>query len=75
MQDLNFERRGGSPRETARVFETGDKLAKSRPVLTPCTAEQVWTDSLNCITEWNPEHAPTVIVVPHPDDETLGSGV
>jgi LmbE family N-acetylglucosaminyl deacetylase len=42
--------------------------------LTPITTEQSWLESLRGAREWIAGHKPTVIVAPHPDDETLGAG-
>jgi LmbE family N-acetylglucosaminyl deacetylase len=40
----------------------------------PHTPEQTWIDFLGDIPDWTPEEKPTVVVAPHPDDETLGAG-
>lgn len=40
----------------------------------PITKEQAWIDSLRPAPEWLLEEKPTVIVSPHPDDETLAAG-
>ena len=38
------------------------------------TAEETWIDYLKSAPEWRPEEKLTVVVSPHPDDETLGAG-
>lgn len=38
------------------------------------TNEQTWLDFLRVVPDWMPEQKDTVIVVPHPDDETLAAG-
>jgi LmbE family N-acetylglucosaminyl deacetylase len=43
-------------------------------VLTPATDKQTWIESLRVVPEWMPEQKSTVIVAPHPDDETLAAG-
>jgi LmbE family N-acetylglucosaminyl deacetylase len=40
----------------------------------PLTTEQTWIDSLRLVPDWIPPHQSTVIVAPHPDDETLAAG-
>ena len=37
-------------------------------------AEAEWLALLTGLPEWNPPTIPTLIVAPHPDDETLGAG-
>ncbi|MFL6415797.1 MAG: PIG-L deacetylase family protein [Bryobacteraceae bacterium] len=36
--------------------------------------EAEWLAVLGSLPEWNPPSIPTLIVAPHPDDETLGAG-
>jgi LmbE family N-acetylglucosaminyl deacetylase len=43
-------------------------------MLALATTEQTWVQSLRLLPEWMPEEKSTVIVVPHPDDETLAAG-
>jgi LmbE family N-acetylglucosaminyl deacetylase len=43
-------------------------------VLTPVTPEQTWIEFLRPVPAWLPEEKRTVIVAPHPDDETLAAG-
>jgi LmbE family N-acetylglucosaminyl deacetylase len=43
-------------------------------MLTPVTAEETWLTSLVSTPFWRPPACPTVIISPHPDDETLGAG-
>jgi LmbE family N-acetylglucosaminyl deacetylase len=44
------------------------------PVLISATPEETWTEYLRVAPEWMPEEKSTVIVAPHPDDETLAAG-
>jgi LmbE family N-acetylglucosaminyl deacetylase len=50
------------------------KLQDERPVLTPTTTELTWINSLVDVPAWQPGNMRTVVVSPHPDDETLGAG-
>jgi LmbE family N-acetylglucosaminyl deacetylase len=43
-------------------------------VSAPNTTEHVWIDSLKLVRDWIPPLKATVIVAPHPDDETLAAG-
>jgi LmbE family N-acetylglucosaminyl deacetylase len=43
-------------------------------MLEPTVAEAEWIDLLGKLPVWNPPSLPTLIVAPHPDDETLGAG-
>jgi LmbE family N-acetylglucosaminyl deacetylase len=52
----------------------GDKIAPHCPVLAPATTEQTWIHSLRVIPDWMPPGRSTVVVAPHPDDETLAAG-
>jgi LmbE family N-acetylglucosaminyl deacetylase len=36
--------------------------------------EAEWLDVLGSLPEWEPPRTPTLIIAPHPDDETLGAG-
>jgi LmbE family N-acetylglucosaminyl deacetylase len=40
----------------------------------PVTAEATWLDSLRSASRWQPDAKNTIVVAPHPDDETLGAG-
>jgi LmbE family N-acetylglucosaminyl deacetylase len=42
--------------------------------IVPITAEEDWVERLDGLPLWHPESVPTVILSPHPDDETLGAG-
>jgi LmbE family N-acetylglucosaminyl deacetylase len=43
-------------------------------MLALATTEQTWIESLRIVPDWMPDQKPTVIVAPHPDDETLAAG-
>lgn len=43
-------------------------------MLEPETAERTWLEFLQDVPAWQPEPRRTVVVSPHPDDETLGAG-
>jgi LmbE family N-acetylglucosaminyl deacetylase len=43
-------------------------------VLAPVTTEETWMELLRAVPDWMPEEKSTVIVAPHPDDETLAAG-
>lgn len=40
----------------------------------PVTEEAEWLTCLSDVPEWTPPGSPTLIISPHPDDETLGAG-
>ena len=40
----------------------------------PITSEQTWIESLGVVPGWLPEEQATVVISPHPDDETLAAG-
>ena len=44
------------------------------PTIIPITAEQDWLLSLAGAPHWTPPLVPTIVLAPHPDDETLGAG-
>ena len=44
------------------------------PTIVPRTAEPEWLSVLRDIPAWNPPLLPTLVLAPHPDDETLGAG-
>src|SRR5258708_3523840 len=50
------------------------KLPSCCPMLAPATTEQTWLESLRVVRDWRPAEQSTVIVAPHPDDETLAAG-
>jgi LmbE family N-acetylglucosaminyl deacetylase len=54
--------------------KNGSKTALGFRVLTSATREETWVESLRRVPDWMPEERPTVIVAPHPDDETLAAG-
>lgn len=43
-------------------------------MITPQAGEKEWASVLDGLPEWEPPDAPMVVVVPHPDDETLAAG-
>jgi LmbE family N-acetylglucosaminyl deacetylase len=43
-------------------------------VLAPTTTERTWIAALRLVRDWMPPEKSTVIVSPHPDDETLAAG-
>ena len=43
-------------------------------VMSPTTRELVWLEFLRPLCDWMPVQRPTVVVSPHPDDETLAAG-
>ena len=43
-------------------------------VVSPTTREPVWLEFLRPMSDWVPVQTPTVVVSPHPDDETLATG-
>jgi LmbE family N-acetylglucosaminyl deacetylase len=43
-------------------------------VPSPNTREQAWLEGLVNVPAWQPENMRSVVVSPHPDDETLGAG-
>ena len=44
------------------------------PTIVPLTPETHWLESLRQIPNWDAPMAPTIVLAPHPDDETLGAG-
>ncbi len=44
------------------------------PTIIPITAEDDWLSYLSAAADWTPPLVPTIILAPHPDDETLGAG-
>ena len=44
------------------------------PTIIPLTPESVWLESLSAVPDWQPPAVPTLVIAPHPDDETLGAG-
>lgn len=43
-------------------------------MIIPLTSEEEWIEALEKTPLWSPPHRPTVIISPHPDDETLATG-
>ena len=43
-------------------------------MITPLTSEGGWLPRLADLPQWQPPLVPTLVVSPHPDDETLGAG-
>lgn len=43
-------------------------------MIVPLISDEKWRETLQPIPTWNPPNIRTVIVAPHPDDETLGTG-
>jgi LmbE family N-acetylglucosaminyl deacetylase len=43
-------------------------------MIEPLTDDDAWTSILSRLPEWSPPQLPTLVVSPHPDDETLGAG-
>jgi LmbE family N-acetylglucosaminyl deacetylase len=44
------------------------------PTMVPLTPETEWISILRDVVTWEPPCAPTLVLAPHPDDETLGAG-
>jgi LmbE family N-acetylglucosaminyl deacetylase len=44
------------------------------PTIVPLTVEAAWLPMLREIPVWEPPLVPTIVLAPHPDDETLGAG-
>ena len=43
-------------------------------MITPIVRESEWRERLQNLPQWHPPRTPTLIIAPHPDDETLGAG-
>ncbi|MFN2977119.1 PIG-L deacetylase family protein [Terriglobus aquaticus] len=43
-------------------------------MIVPITLEPEWQAALSAVPSWQPPLVPTVVVAPHPDDETLAAG-
>lgn len=43
-------------------------------MIIPVTNEQEWESALANVPGWQPAPVPTIVVAPHPDDETLAAG-
>src|ERR1700761_7210847 len=43
-------------------------------MITPLVEEPVWASMLEGLPSWHPPMVPTLVVSPHPDDETLSVG-
>ncbi len=50
------------------------RLHPSKAMITSITPEQDWLKHLASLPSWSPTNQPILVVVPHPDDETLGVG-
>lgn len=44
------------------------------PTIAPLTPEAAWLPTLLALADWEPPLVPTIVLAPHPDDETLGAG-
>jgi LmbE family N-acetylglucosaminyl deacetylase len=44
------------------------------PTIVPLTSEAAWLSELEGLVAWDVPFAPTLVLAPHPDDETLGAG-
>ncbi len=44
------------------------------PTIIPLTREPAWLEALGAVPMWEPPAVPTLVLAPHPDDETLGAG-
>ena len=44
------------------------------PTIVPLTPEAEWLPAFTNLANWNPPFVPTLVLAPHPDDETLGAG-
>jgi LmbE family N-acetylglucosaminyl deacetylase len=67
LQMVRARRLLGSVRAWLRTAASGN-------MITPITSEATWLDTLRAKAEWYPPAIPTVVISPHPDDETLGAG-
>jgi LmbE family N-acetylglucosaminyl deacetylase len=44
------------------------------PTIVPLTSEATWLPELQGLADWDVPFVPTLVLAPHPDDETLGAG-
>jgi LmbE family N-acetylglucosaminyl deacetylase len=44
------------------------------PTISPLTSEAAWLPALVGLADWELPFVPTLVLAPHPDDETLGAG-
>lgn len=44
------------------------------PTIVPLTPEAEWLPSFDAVPDWELPFVPTLVLAPHPDDETLGAG-
>jgi LmbE family N-acetylglucosaminyl deacetylase len=44
------------------------------PTIVPLIPEAKWLPTLRHLANWDPPFIPTLVLAPHPDDETLGAG-
>src|SRR5579871_4308225 len=43
-------------------------------MIVPLVVEEEWKIALSGLPTWRPPQCPTIVISPHPDDETLGAG-
>ena len=53
-------------------FHASDNL--SRPMIVPLSLEEEWSPMWEAATSWQPSGKNVLVISPHPDDETLGTG-
>ena len=56
---------------TVRVLSASDEAGH---MIVPILDEAGWNPRLAGLPRWQPPHRPTIVISPHPDDETLGTG-
>ena len=64
------------PEETRprRLERPATPASECGAMIVPLTPEPVWRYTLDGLPLWHPPRVPTLVVAPHPDDETLGAG-
>jgi LmbE family N-acetylglucosaminyl deacetylase len=60
------------PKSTVWTISASD--VSGRAMIIPIVQEAEWMSVLSDLPRWQPPEKPTVVISPHPDDETLGSG-
>jgi hypothetical protein len=60
--------------DSRRGLRFGASHLTNMPTIVPLTPETEWISILGNIALWEPPYAPTLVLSPHPDDETLGAG-
>ena len=50
------------------------RVAPDMPTIAPLTPEAAWLPTLLALVDWDLPLVPTIVLAPHPDDETLGAG-